>query len=41
LALMSEEDQKKEKENKPFMSIRELKKTQQYKDVLNIFKPDY
>jgi hypothetical protein len=38
---MSEEDQQKEKENKPYMSVKKLKETEQYKNVLNIFKPEF
>jgi hypothetical protein len=38
---MSEEDQKKVKEFLPFMSVKKLKATQLYKDVLNIFKPEF
>jgi hypothetical protein len=37
---MSEEDKKKAKEN-PYLSLKALKETEEYKNVIQIFKPDY
>lgn len=38
---MSEEDQMKEKANKPYMSLKKLKETEEYKNVVDLLKPDY
>jgi len=37
---MSQEEKEKAKEN-PYLSLKALKETEEYKNVINIFKPDY
>jgi hypothetical protein len=37
---MSKVEKKKAKEN-PYLSLKALKETEEYKNVINIFNPDY
>jgi hypothetical protein len=38
---MTEEQKEQEKSKQPYMSLKALKETNEYKNAMNIFKPEY